>query len=43
MVSVRVGCRPHDAMILLRGRETDGGQTFDEIADAVLDGTVRFG
>jgi AmiR/NasT family two-component response regulator len=43
MVSVQADCSLEEALELMRDRATVTHQTLDEIADAVLDRSIRFG
>lgn len=43
MVCVQAQCTLPEALALMRDRATITHQTLDEIADAVLDRTIRFG
>ena len=42
MVSAQVGCDMDDALVRLRGQAFASGQPIDELAEAVVDGYVRF-
>ncbi len=43
MVSAQAQCSVDEAMIMISDRATVTGLTLDEIADAVIDRTIRFG
>ena len=41
-VSVQVGCRVEQALALMREQAEASRVTLDQVADAVLDGSLRF-
>jgi hypothetical protein len=43
MVSVQAGCSADEAVTLMQARADETHVSLDGIADAVLDGTMRFG
>jgi AmiR/NasT family two-component response regulator len=43
MVTVQAECTMDEALDLMRDRAAVGGQTLEEIADAVIDRSIRFG
>jgi len=42
MVSAQVGCGIDEALVRLRGQAFASGQPIDQLAEAVVDGHVRF-
>lgn len=43
MVSAQAACSFDDAIVLMKDRAATEGQTLDQIADAVLERSIRFG
>ena len=42
MVSVQVGCTVDDALLLMKARARSDDVSVDEIAAAIVEGTLRF-
>jgi hypothetical protein len=43
MVSVQVDCTLDEALLLMRARAASSGLSLAYIAEAILDGSIRFG